>query len=103
MLVGASLNDDNTGGRLVFFETRGQDTACEATAYDEVVGHSNNRIESSREARVSRKENAGIVGKQVESGSNECDKISKVMLDDLGSGIELPSNERQAFPRNQGR
>ena len=48
MLVGASLNDGNAERGFIFFETRGQDTACEATAYDEVVGHINKLIETSR-------------------------------------------------------
>ena len=68
VLVGASLNEGNAERRLVLFETRGQDTACETTAYDEVVGHSNSGSDSSRGTRVSRKEKARIMGKGAEKG-----------------------------------
>ncbi len=39
VLIWASLNDGDAERRIIFFETRCQDTACESTSQDEVVGH----------------------------------------------------------------
>ena len=39
VLIRARLNQGDVERRMVFFETRCQDTACEPTTEDEVVGH----------------------------------------------------------------
>lgn len=39
VLIRAGLNQSDVEGRMVFLETRCQDTACEPTTEDEVVGH----------------------------------------------------------------
>ena len=48
VLIGASLNESDFEGRVIFFKTRGQNTASEATTHDQVVRHDSCRTGNMR-------------------------------------------------------